>query len=150
MYKHSFIHPSLLLLSYSLNKHLRFCFFTEELKRERTMATLFDWKAWNLSCQSGPLAIELWSTIIRRAASNFMDSQLWLLEHNLSWIERADVGIQHVAAQLSVAIKPFAGIYTVTQYIPIDIEAYRVIYIYIHFYIMYPFVLYILNRERKQ
>ncbi len=76
------------------------------------MATLFDWKAWNVSCQSGPLAIELWSAIIRRAASNFMDSQLWLLEHNLSWIERADVGIQHVAAQLSVAIKPFAGMYT--------------------------------------
>lgn len=73
------------------------------------MATLFDWKAWRVSTQAGPLAFQLWSAMVRRAASITMDSQLWLLEHNLPWIERADVGIQHLAAQLAVALKPFAG-----------------------------------------
>lgn len=84
----------------------------EDLEREGIMAALFDWRAWRLSCLAGSTALQLWFAVVRRAAPNWLDSQLWLLEHNLPWLEQTDAGAQHLAAQLSAALKPFAGLLT--------------------------------------
>ena len=73
------------------------------------MATLLDWKAWRLVRSAGSVATQLWFAAVRRASTSYLDSQLWILKHNLTWIGQADVGIQHLAAQLVAALKPFAG-----------------------------------------
>ena len=69
--------------------------------------TLFDWKTWMVAAES-QLAYRLLEAAIRYSASNWIDSQLWLLADNLDWITtRADR--QGLAPQLAAALKPFAG-----------------------------------------
>ena len=64
----------------------------------------------------------LWAAI-RQATARWVDSQLWLVERNAAWINQAEPGdstplnaaaptaglVEHLAAQLVVALKPFAG-----------------------------------------
>lgn len=93
------------------------------LERERIEETLFDWRTWQLAAGSGVGLHLLWAAV-RHAAARWIDSQLWLVERNLPWIgqvEPADAMIkrgtsspaaglvEHLAAQLAVALRPFAG-----------------------------------------
>ena len=82
--------------------------------------TLFDWTTWQLAAEEATSLHLVWSSI-RQAAARWVDSQLWLVERNLPWINQSELTagsngetadstlVQHLAAQLAVALKPFAG-----------------------------------------
>lgn len=92
------------------------------LERERVEETLFDWRTWRLAA-SEPAGLRLLWAAIRQATARWVDSQLWLVERNAAWINQAEPGdstplnaaaptaglVEHLAAQLVVALKPFAG-----------------------------------------
>ena len=85
------------------------------VEREKFEETLFDWRTWKLAAQAGQLGLNLISAAVQQSAIRWIDSHLWLLERSLPWINQADcneegsLAFQHLAAQLTVALKPYAG-----------------------------------------
>lgn len=86
------------------------------LERDKFEETLFDWRTWKLAAQAGQLGLNLISAAVQHSSTRWIDSHLWLLERSLSWINQADcneeggaLAFQHLAAQLAVALKPYAG-----------------------------------------
>lgn len=86
------------------------------LERGKVEETLFDWRTWRLVAEAGRLALQLLSSSVRQSAVRWIDSHLWLLERSLPWINQADcdqhdeLTAHHLAAQMSVSLKPYAGI----------------------------------------
>lgn len=64
------------------------------------------------------MGLSLISAAVQQSATRWVDSHLWLLERSLPWINQADyvandlsvISSQQLAAQLTVALKPYAGI----------------------------------------
>ncbi len=64
------------------------------------------------------MGLSLISAAVQQSATRWVDSHLWLLERSLPWINQADysndfsvISSQQLAAQLTVALKPYAGIH---------------------------------------
>lgn len=86
------------------------------LERGKVEEILFNWNTWRLIARAGHLGLQLVSAAVRLAAVRWVDSHIWLLERNLPWINQADgdrqhehLMPQHLAAQMAVALKPYAG-----------------------------------------
>jgi hypothetical protein len=68
------------------------------------------------------MGLSLISAAVQQSATRWVDSHLWLLERSLPWINQADyvandlsvISSQQLAAQLTVALKPYAGIIYIT------------------------------------
>lgn len=64
------------------------------------------------------MGLSLISAAVQQSATRWVDSHLWLLERSLPWINQADyvandlsvISSQQLAAQLTLALKPYAGI----------------------------------------
>ena len=86
------------------------------LERDSFEKTIFDWSTWRLAAKAGRLGLSLISAAVQQSAARWVGSHLWLLERSLPWINQVDyshhlglISAQQLAAQLTVALKPYAG-----------------------------------------
>lgn len=80
------------------------------MERDLLLQVVFDWRVWSVMVRAECFAFL--AAFIHQAARKVLDSRICLVQNSLKWLTVAmeiNSDVEHLAAQLVSALKPFAG-----------------------------------------